>query len=82
GVPDKPFAVLRVDDEGPGVANEERQRIFEKFAQGAQARRGVGLGLAICRQIATAHGGLVGVTDSSLGGASFFAAFPVAREER
>ena len=82
GRPDeKPIAVLRVDDEGPGVAHDERERIFDKFAQGAGARRGVGLGLAICRQITTAHGGLVGVTESTLGGASFFAAFPIAAHE-
>lgn len=77
----KPFVLLRVDDEGEGVPEEMRERIFDKFVQGAEARRGVGLGLAICREIVTAHGGRIGVEDSVLGGASFLATFPVTPEE-
>ncbi len=75
----KPYVLMRVEDEGEGVAPGDRSRIFEKFVQGEKKHRGVGLGLAICRQIVTAHGGRIGVGDSVLGGAAFLATFPVVR---
>jgi two-component system sensor histidine kinase GlrK len=51
-------AVVTVSDEGPGVPEEQRQRIFEKFHRGSrQGSHGFGLGLAISREIVTAHGG-------------------------
>ena len=56
------MAVLRVNDHGPGVAPEQRERIFEKFYRlpGASERSGgVGLGLSLVRSIATRHGGRV-----------------------
>ena len=57
-----PMAVLRVNDHGPGVAPEQRERIFEKFYRlpGASERSGgVGLGLSLVGSIATRHGGRV-----------------------
>lgn len=50
---------VRVRDHGPGVAADERDRVFERFARGrdAQAVPGSGLGLAIVREIAERHGG-------------------------
>lgn len=57
------YALLEVADEGPGVPDEEREAIFEKFHQleaGKRvARGGVGLGLAVCREIVSAHGGAI-----------------------
>lgn len=52
-------AVLDIFDEGPGVPEEERKMIFEPFFRGAAAKpvAGVGLGLAIAREFATAHRG-------------------------
>jgi signal transduction histidine kinase len=53
-------AVLRVVDRGPGVAEAERERIFEPFyrsSRAAESERGTGLGLALVRQIARHHGG-------------------------
>jgi two-component system, NtrC family, sensor histidine kinase GlrK len=56
-------AALRIDciDEGPGVANEDVERIFDPFYQGRHqapgARRGSGIGLSIVREIVQAHGG-------------------------
>jgi signal transduction histidine kinase len=72
-------AELWVADSGPGVPEAERERIFERFARGAGARRsdGAGLGLAIVRAVAEAHGGRVSVGDSGAGGARFVVSFPV-----
>jgi signal transduction histidine kinase len=72
-------AELWVADSGPGVAPEERERIFQRFARGPGARRseGAGLGLAITRAVAEAHGGRVTVGDSAEGGARFAIELPV-----
>ena len=54
--------VLRIEDEGPGIAQDELERIFEKFyrVKGGDGRSpGTGLGLAICRGIANAMGGSI-----------------------
>ncbi|MDQ6881981.1 MAG: ATP-binding protein [Pseudomonadota bacterium] len=67
-------AVLRVNDQGPGVPAAERERIFEPFyrLRGASEREGgVGLGLALVRSIATRHNGGVRCEGNNNGGASF-----------
>jgi two-component system sensor histidine kinase GlrK len=65
------FAVLDVIDQGPGVAPDDRARIFESFYQGpapADGRiKGSGLGLAIAREYAVAHGGRIEVLDRADG---------------
>ncbi|MBV8645698.1 MAG: HAMP domain-containing histidine kinase [Candidatus Eremiobacteraeota bacterium] len=55
--PDGERIVLSVEDDGPGVPEPLRERIFERFVRGDDDDRGSGLGLAICRAIARAHGG-------------------------
>jgi len=64
-----------VDDSGPGIPVEERERIFGRFYRIDKSRSAVGggrgLGLAIAGEIAKAHGGGISVGDSDLGGASF-----------
>ena len=60
---------IRVDDSGPGVPPEERERVFELFY--SSRPYGVGIGLATCRQITAAHGGRIRVEASDSGGASF-----------
>ena len=61
--------VVRVDDDGPGIAPEERERLLEPFARGAGAGPdGTGLGLAIVAQQAALHGGALHLGDSSRGG--------------
>jgi signal transduction histidine kinase len=70
---------LWVRDSGPGVPPSERGRIFERFARsGDRASRGdgVGLGLAIVRAIAEAHGGRVEVDEGTRAGAIFTIVIP------
>jgi two-component system, OmpR family, sensor histidine kinase TctE len=50
-------AVIEVSDEGPGIAEELREEVFERFRKAAPSSPGAGLGLAIVRQVARAHGG-------------------------
>lgn len=73
---------LRVVDEGPGVPVEFRETIFEAFVQApsSQSTKGTGLGLAICAQIVKAHGGQIGVNDTSGGGASFWVRLPAGQD--
>ena len=68
--------VLVVDDDGPGVAAEDQERIFEPFvrADGVTAP-GSGLGLALVSQQVRAHGATIEVLDSPLGGARFSVRF-------
>ena len=63
-----------VEDGGKGIALEDRERIFDPFFRGAEARashEGFGLGLPILRRVARAHRGEVDVSASPLGGARF-----------
>jgi two-component system, OmpR family, sensor kinase len=66
-------ATLWVADSGPGVPPEDRERILGRFVRGADRRReGTGLGLAIVAAIASAHGGILRVTEARPeGGARF-----------
>lgn len=78
---EKGFGFLQVDDDGPGIPEEERQRVFEPFVRLDPSRDrttgGCGLGLAIVRSIALAHEGQVTVKESPLGGASFLYRWPI-----
>ncbi|SFG71832.1 ATP-binding protein [Pseudomonas sp. NFACC45] len=66
---------VRVNDDGPGVPSDGREKIFEPFARldASRDRRtgGFGLGLALVRRVSQSHRGHVEVTDSPWGGASF-----------
>ena len=70
---------IRVTDTGPGVPEEARERIFDRFVRLTAARdgRGTGLGLPIARMVARAHGGDLTVASSPSGGALFTLWLPV-----
>jgi signal transduction histidine kinase len=72
-----------VDDRGPGIRPEDRERIFERFVQldGSTTREqgGTGLGLHLCRELADMLGGTLSVGDSPTGGARFTLVLPQRR---
>ena len=76
-------AVIVVEDDGDGIAEAERERVFERFVRLDEARGrdagGTGLGLAIVRELVVAHGGSVVVGSSPLGGARFTVRLPLSR---
>ena len=69
-----------VQDSGMGMTARECESLFERYARGARARRstGIGLGLYLCRQIITAHGGLIGAISKPGEGAVFWFTLPLA----
>jgi signal transduction histidine kinase len=68
-----------VRDDGPGIAPEERDRLFERFARGASSRGrdGAGLGLAIVKAVAEAHGGNATLVSEAGRGAEFAISIPL-----
>jgi two-component system sensor histidine kinase MtrB len=70
--------IITVDDAGPGIAVEDRSRIFERFGRGETSGRGrgVGLGLAIVARHVQWHHGTIQVTDHPGGGARFVVELP------
>ena len=73
---------LWVEDEGPGIPDDEHEAVFEKFYRGrgtaSKAPSGTGLGLAIAREIVRAHGGSLTVENARPHGARFVIAMPAA----
>jgi signal transduction histidine kinase len=78
--PDGRAVVLRVEDRGPGIPREERERVFEPFYRGPLAERnhapGSGLGLSLVRHVVRAHGGSVHVEAREGGGAALVVELP------
>jgi two-component system, OmpR family, sensor kinase len=71
---------LTVDDDGPGIPEKDRERVFQSFVQldsRSGPRTGFGLGLAIVKRALEWHGGSVAALESPLGGARFSATWPV-----
>jgi signal transduction histidine kinase len=76
-------AEVVVEDDGEGIAEADREVVFERFARAdegrARAQGGAGLGLAIVRAVAEGHGGTVRVEDGTTGGARLVLRLPTAR---
>jgi signal transduction histidine kinase len=74
------FVLIGVGDRGAGIAPGERDRIFQKFVRGADAKRagvrGVGIGLALVKRIVEAHGGSVRVDSEPGRGSTFTLVLP------
>ena len=75
-------AVLWVEDEGQGVPKGDEEKVFEMFYTGvkhsADSRRGIGLGLALCRSIVQAHGGEIWMMNARPHGAKVSFTLPIA----
>jgi K+-sensing histidine kinase KdpD len=73
--------LLQVMDEGPGVPDDEKKRVFEKFYrignETTRTTKGTGLGLYLCKKIVEDHGGHIKVVDNLNGGSNFMVSFTV-----
>ncbi len=68
---------ISVEDNGPGVPLTDRESVFGLMERGStQEPSGLGIGLSTCRRIVEAHGGLIGIEDSELGGATVWVQLP------
>ncbi len=78
----RPFAEFQIIDEGPGIASDKLELVFEKFKQagtGSEGERvGSGLGLAICKAIVEAHHGNIGINSELGQGSTFWFKIPQA----
>ena len=83
---DIPAVLLDVEDDGPGMAADQAQRVFERFYRADQARNrasgGTGLGLAIVAGLVEAHGGTVSVRTAPGAGADFQVRLPLSPDAR
>ncbi|MDE7025769.1 MAG: HAMP domain-containing histidine kinase [Paramuribaculum sp.] len=75
---DRSLITFTVTDTGPGIGENEAEKIFERFYKGDKYSQGVGLGLPICRLVAKLLGGEVNVDKSYRGGARFTFTIPTA----
>ncbi len=77
----KAEAVVNVRDDGPGIPDDVKPHVFEMFYTGqnkvADGRRGLGLGLALCKAIVESHGGRITLTDSVPTGCCFTVSLPM-----
>jgi two-component system sensor histidine kinase KdpD len=80
----KGMVELSIRDHGDGLPVGEEKRVFEKFFQSTHrrpdSRRGVGLGLAVCKAVADIHGGMILARNHVDGGAEFLVTLPIAKE--
>jgi signal transduction histidine kinase len=76
GLDDHRFVQITVDDDGPGIAVADRERVFLFGNRGPTEARGNGIGLALVRLMVERAGGRVDVEPSPLGGARFVAMVP------
>jgi len=66
--PEGNMVAIRVRDFGPGVPEEELPYVKYKFYKGSSKARGSGIGLAVCEEIVTCHGGTLDIENAMGGG--------------
>jgi two-component system sensor histidine kinase KdpD len=76
---EKDKVVVSIEDRGPGIVPDEVNRLFEKFYRGRMltSKRGLGLGLAICKYIVNAHAGIIWAENRKDSGAAFRFTLPL-----
>jgi len=79
------FVKITVTDQGPGIPEEFRQKIFNRYEQArmsdSRLKGGSGLGLSIAKNIVTEHGGTIGVDNNDGAGSSFWFTLPLSKKE-
>ncbi len=79
------WVIVSVSDNGPGIPDEQKPRIFDMFYSGANkiadSRRSLGLGLSLCKSIVTAHGGKIRAADNQPQGTEFIFTLPAGEVE-
>ena len=79
------MAVVSVSDNGAGISDEEKEKVFQMFYTGstsvADSRRSLGLGLSLCKSIVDAHGGEITVSDNQPSGTIFTFTIPTGEVE-
>ena len=73
---------IRIDDDGPGVSDLEKDKVFEAFYQSNEDNSGTGIGLAFSKSLAESHKGTLTLADSKWGGSSFILSLPVTYSEK
>jgi K+-sensing histidine kinase KdpD len=77
-------ALLKVADEGFGISNEEKKKVFDKFYrtgnENTRSAKGTGLGLYLCKKIVEDHKGYITVTDNLPQGSIFTVTFTLQHE--
>jgi len=81
------WALIKIQDSGPGISEKDQKRIFERFFQVDESRkggpgRGVGLGLAIAKQVVQAHGGDIEVHSKPGEGSTFMVKLPLTHDRK
>ncbi len=69
--------IIAVRDHGPGIPENELPHVKEKFYKGSSKERGSGIGLAICDEIVTRHGGTLTISNAETGGAVVTVSLPI-----
>lgn len=69
--------LIHVEDDGEGISYSQQARVFEPFAQVGNKRGGVGLGLALCKEIVQLHGGTIGMESTPGKGTRFTISLPI-----
>ena len=75
-----PNVVVRIRDYGPGIPEEELPHVKMKFYKGSSKARGSGIGLAVCEEIVTMHGGALALENAEGGGTLVTISIPAGEE--